>query len=73
MKASNSRTINLIHESNAAGQHRIVVIKGGVPNASRWYEHHTIAVHGKYRATLVGSEALPQGIFTVSPSIFETL
>ena len=62
----------LVHEATSAGQHRIVVLRDGIPKASPWFEHHQIAVHGKYRATLTGGN-LPQGIFTVSSVSHEQL
>lgn len=64
---------SLIHEVNSAGQHRIVIIKEGVPKASPWAEHHAIAVLGQYRATYKGNDALPTGIFTVSSKDYEGL
>ena len=62
-----------VHEVNSAQQHRIVCLRNGIPVASRWYEHHQIAVLGTKRALLSGNEALPSGIFTVTSVPYETL
>lgn len=64
---------SLIHEVNAIGQHRIVAIKGGVPSHSPWFEYHSIAVFGRYRASLQGNAAIPQGVFTVAAVSHEVL
>ena len=68
-----TKTTPPVHEVNASGQHRIVTFRNGVPKASRWYEHHQIAVFGTYRACVVGNEAIPTGIFRVSSVAHETL
>jgi hypothetical protein len=73
-KVSSKRSIiSLIQEVNAIGQHRIVIVKEGIPSHSGWFEHHTIAVFGKYRGSLTGNAAFPQGIFTVTPVASEVL
>ena len=71
----NPLTTSLIHEINERGQHRILHIRNGVPCLSRWFEAHQIAVYGKFRATVPGvfGEALPSGVFTVTPQECEVM
>lgn len=63
----------LIHERNGAAQHRIVHVRGGIPTASKWFEHHQVAVYGNYRALYNGNEALPTGVFRVTEVPHEVL
>lgn len=69
-KSSNN---SVVHECNQTAQHRIVIIRGGIPTASRWFEFREIAVHGVYRALAYEYPGLPIGVFRVSPVAHEVL
>jgi hypothetical protein len=65
---------SVVHEIKAEkGQHRLVLLRNGIPSASKWFEGHQIASHGKYRAVFAHFEGLPDGVFTTSPTAHEVL
>jgi hypothetical protein len=64
--AVKTRQTTIVQETNSIGQHRIIIIKDGVPSHSAWAEHYALAVFGRYRGSLSGNAAIPQGVFTVS-------
>jgi hypothetical protein len=70
---TNSSNNSVVHERNKLDQHRIVILRNGIPSASSWFEHHEMAVHHAYRATLYGAHGLPVGIFKISAVAHEVL
>lgn len=59
-----SPVVHALHEFDQKGNHRIVVIEDGVPNASTWFAFQAIASHKSYyAATDYFNGALPSGLF----------
>jgi hypothetical protein len=69
---TNSSNNSVVHEVNNI-HHRIVVLRGGIPKCSPWFNHYELAVLGVYRACCGGNAALPVGIFKVTSVAHEVL
>ena len=64
---------SIYHEiSRTTGQHRIIIVREGIPKVGLWAEAYQVAVHGKYRAVVQGG-ALPAGVFTTPSAVYENI
>jgi hypothetical protein len=72
-KLTSKNSPSLIHEKNAAGQHRIIRIADGVSVAGDWAEHHSLAILGSLRASYSSNAFVPEGIFTISERVYTRL
>lgn len=61
----------LIHEVTTA-QHRLVILKQGVPTTSPWHEHRQVGLFGGYYFH-VGALGNAPPVFRVTPTDHETL
>ena len=52
----------IIHETNNFGQHRLVVIKAGIPTKSEWLEKHELGLFKGYY--------FQNGIAPILPNVF---
>ena len=58
---------SILHEVNPqTGQHRIVLLNEGGPDASSWFENHQIGCYKGFSFSIDDSEAIPKGIFRVA-------
>lgn len=63
-----------IHEFDQKGNHRIVLLENGQPNASTWFSYQAIAYHkGIWAATDYFNGSLPTGLFKCSLVSYEQL
>lgn len=64
----------LIHEVNAGTRlHRLVIISGGRPDNSPWFETSNLGNFRGYFFMTQEQGGLPAGVFRISPSKFEVL
>lgn len=66
--------MTLIHEVNARGQHRIVIVNDDKEvNAGEWSEAVDLAVNGKFFGNSDPGNGLPPGIFQVKEFTHQVL
>ena len=74
MKTKTVKQANtIIHEHNGNAQHRIIIVRSGIPTSSPWFEHHQIAQFKGLLASYDTVDGLPVGVFKVSAVAHENL
>lgn len=67
-----AQTKQIVHETKL-DQHRLVIFKGGIPQASSWYENRQVGLfQGYYFHVGAAGETVPN-VFRVSAVINEVL
>lgn len=64
---------HIIHEADKDRRHRIVIITGGKPDPSAWFEQREVAHYRGYFACVDYTSPLPQGIWRCSLTAHERL